>query len=353
MTKKFITSVLFLLFLLSGNISLSQEIIEPSDVKWYSIEEADSLLKIQAKPLFIDVYTEWCGWCKHMMKTTFANKGIANYMNRNFINVRFDAETFDTLSFQNKTYTNPGVGRQPKHDLAKFLLGGRYSFPTIVYMGRDKKFYPIPGYKKVPEIEAFLVYFAEDLFSSINLQDFDRYFKCTYKKSFEEKVMNAIPDSLCPDTSGIIKWYRLAEAEKLSKQSGKLIFVSTYTSWCQSCRVADSTNYRSKVIAELINDNFIPVKFNAASTESLSFFGKTYKGGTNTGPHQFTRAYIKQSFQMPTLLFINNTGQQITELHGFIPPASLEIILNYFADKANTNKKFEDYRKSFKNKIKY
>lgn len=353
MFKKFVKSILFILFLLCGNISLSQEIIEPSDVKWYSIEEADSLLKIQAKPLFIDVYTEWCGWCKHMMKTTFAHKGIANYMNRNFINVRFDAETFDTLTFQNKTYTNPGIGNKPKHDLAKFLLAGRYSFPTIVYMGRDKKFYPIPGYKNISELEPFLVYFAEDLYASVSLNDFDRYFKCAYQKNFEEKVMNTIPDSLRPDTTGIIKWYNLSEAEKLSKQSGKLIFLSTYTSWCQSCRVADSTNYRSKVIADIINENFIPVKFDAALTKSLNFFGKTFKAGAKFSPHELTRAYMKQSFQMPAFLFINNKGQQITELHGFIPPTTLESILSFFAEKAYANKKYEDYRKSFKNKIKY
>ncbi len=353
MAQKLYASIVFILFLFYGNNSLAQEIIAPSDVKWYSIEEADSLLKIQSKPLFIDVYTEWCGWCKHMMKTTFSHKGIANYMNQNFINVRFDAETFDTLTFRNKTYTNPGIGKKPKHDLAKFLLNGRYSFPTIVYMGRDKKFYPVPGYQKVAELEPFLVYFAEDLYTSVSLNDFDRYFKYAYKNNFEKKVLNVIPDSLRPDTTGNIKWYSLTDAEKLSKQSGKLIFVSTYTSWCQSCRVADSTNYQSKIIADIINKSFIPVKFDAASTERLSFFGKAYKGGTNTGPHQFTRAYIKQSFKMPTLLFINNKGQQITELHGFIPPSALESILSYFAEKAYVNKKYEDFRKTFKNKVKY
>jgi len=351
--RVFNTGILSILFLFLGGTSLSQEVIEPSKVEWYSIEEADSLLKLQPRPLFIDVYTEWCGWCKHMMKTTFAHKGIAAYMNQNFINVRFDAETFDTITFQNKTYTNPGVGRKPKHDLVKFLLGGRYSFPTIVYMGRDRKFYPIPGYKKVAELESFLVYFAEDLYSSISLHDFDRYFKCTYKKNFEEKVMKAIPDSLRPDTTGKIKWRSLAEAEKLSKETGKLIFMSMYTNWCQSCRVADSTNYRSEVIADIINKNFIPVKLDAASTENLDFFGKTFKAGGKSNPHELTRAYMKQSFQMPAQLFINNMGQQITELHGFIPPSTLESILSYFGDKDFGKKKFEDYRKSFKNRVKY
>ena len=50
--------------------------------------------------MFIDVYTDWCGWCKHMMKTTFANKGIANYINTQYIPVRFDAETLDTITFR-------------------------------------------------------------------------------------------------------------------------------------------------------------------------------------------------------------------------------------------------------------
>ena len=353
MTQKIISYSIFIFFLLFKTNSLSQTLIEPSPVKWYTIEQADSLLKTQNKPLFIDVYTEWCGWCTHMMKTTFANKGIAGYMNQNFINVRFDAETLDSLSFQGKTYTNPGIGKKAKHDLAKFLLNGRFSFPTIVYMGRDKKFYPVPGYQKIPELEPFLIYFAENLYTSVSLSDFDRYFKMAYKKNFEKKEINAIPDSLRPDTTGIVKWHRLSEAEKLSKQSGKLIFISAYTNWCQSCRIADSTNYRTKVIADIINKNFIPVKFDAAFNKDLIFFGKTFKAGGQYNPHGFTRAYMKQSYLMPTLLFINNKGQQITELHGFIPPKGLEIILNYFAEKAYVDTKFDDYRKTFKNKVKF
>jgi len=331
----------------------AQTLVSPSPVQWYSIEQADSLFNLQPRPLFIDVYTEWCGWCEHMMKTTFAHPGIAGFMNNNFYNVRFDAETFDTLTFHGKTYTNPGGANKPKHDLAKYLLSGRYSFPTIVYMSRNKQFYPIPGYKGISELEPFLVYFSEDLNTAVNLEDFDRYFKSSYPKNYEKKVMDAIPANLRPDTTGVVKWYTFEEAEKLSKQTGKPIFLSAYTTWCQSCRVADSINFRSKIIADILNTNFIPVKVDAASTQSITFFGNTFNSGGQFQPHEFVKAYMKTSYQMPAFVFINSAGQQITEIHGFIPPAPMETILNFFAAKAYEKQKYDEYRKTFINQIKY
>ena len=59
--KKLIT--LFFLFIGISIIGNSQETI-----KWMSIEEAVEANKVEPKLIFVDVYTNWCGWCKKMAK---------------------------------------------------------------------------------------------------------------------------------------------------------------------------------------------------------------------------------------------------------------------------------------------
>lgn len=44
------------------------------------------------KFLFIDCYTEWCGWCKVMDKNTFSNPEVISYMNEKFIAAKIDME---------------------------------------------------------------------------------------------------------------------------------------------------------------------------------------------------------------------------------------------------------------------
>jgi thioredoxin-related protein len=66
--------------------------------------------------MFIDVYTDWCGWCKKMDASTFQDINLAKYLNSNFYAVKLNAETSDSLSFMGKTYFNT---QQKK---VKFLL---------------------------------------------------------------------------------------------------------------------------------------------------------------------------------------------------------------------------------------
>jgi len=60
-------SVLTFLFLLPFSPS-NPEGTRPDDkaVMWYSWEEAVEANKEEPRKFFVDVYTDWCGWCKRM-----------------------------------------------------------------------------------------------------------------------------------------------------------------------------------------------------------------------------------------------------------------------------------------------
>jgi len=64
---------------------------QKSDVKWYSIQEVEKLLKQSPRPVFVDTYTDWCGWCKKMDQETFSHSVIADILNNRFYPVKFNA----------------------------------------------------------------------------------------------------------------------------------------------------------------------------------------------------------------------------------------------------------------------
>lgn len=150
-------------------------------IKWLDIEEAQALNKKKPKKIFIDTYTEWCGWCKKMDAATFVNPVIVKYMNDNFYAVKFDAERKDTVTFNSKQYVNPNPsGTRSSHQLAQELLGGRMSYPSFVFLDENlKKITIVPGYQKAPQFETILHFFGENAYLNQGFEEFNASFKGT------------------------------------------------------------------------------------------------------------------------------------------------------------------------------
>ena len=158
--------------------SFAQDSESKEAIKWYSWDEAITLNETTNKKIFIDVYTEWCGWCKRMDGSTFKDPKVIKYMNDNFIAVKFDAEQKDDIIYKDYTMIYVAQGRRGYHELAYSLLDGKMSYPAFVYLAEDARRITIsPGFKDASALLTELVFVSEDHFKTTTFDAFSKNYK--------------------------------------------------------------------------------------------------------------------------------------------------------------------------------
>ena len=130
-----------------------------SGIKWLTIEEAVELNKTTPKKFIVDIYTDWCGWCKTMDKTTFSEPVIASYLNEHFYSVKLNAEQKENIVINGQTFKFVESGRRGYHELAAALTNGNLSYPTVVLIDEKLGILEVsPGYKKPAEMDMLMHY---------------------------------------------------------------------------------------------------------------------------------------------------------------------------------------------------
>jgi thioredoxin-related protein len=154
-------------------------------VNWLTFEQAVEKSKTEKRKFFIDVYTDWCGWCKVMDKNTFSDPEVAKMLNEKFYPVKFNAEQKEDISFRGTTFKYVESGRSGYHELAAALLNNQLSYPTVVFV--DEEFTsvsPLAGYRKADEFHKFATYFAGDhnKKGQNSWKEFEKNYKSPYLK---------------------------------------------------------------------------------------------------------------------------------------------------------------------------
>ena len=161
-------------------------------INWVSVEEAQKLAaEDTTKVIMIDVYTSWCGPCKMMTKNTFGEKKTIDYINKNIIAVKFNAESNDTVTFNGHPFTNPGYDparahtRNSTHEFASIASNnGRLSYPTLVFLNHKSEIItPVSGYLKPDQLEPILHFLATSAYLTQDYEAFKKSFKSSYPTS--------------------------------------------------------------------------------------------------------------------------------------------------------------------------
>ena len=196
-TMKRITLMFALVIaIFSATSCLSQE-EKASKVKWMSVQDAVNQGQKDgknAKLIFIDCYTSWCGWCKVLDQKSFSNDTVAAILNYYYYPCKFDAEGKDVITIGGETY-NPSAksGRGASHELMKVIWAGQNGggYPTMAIRKGDFK--PVDclmGYLSPNELEPVLIYYAEGFNKEMSFEKFSDKYADKYRQDVLKKVLN-------------------------------------------------------------------------------------------------------------------------------------------------------------------
>src|SRR5258708_4350630 len=96
---------------------------KPEMLKWTTFNAGLSEAKKNDKKILLDIYTDWCGWCKRLDRDTYGNDKVAGYLKDKYVAIKLNAESGDTVRYKNKVYSQTQLAQS-------FGVTG---YPTIVF----------------------------------------------------------------------------------------------------------------------------------------------------------------------------------------------------------------------------
>ena len=334
---------------------------EKSLVKWMTFQEALEKNKTQPKPFIIDVYTDWCGWCKHMMKTTYSDQVIAQYINTWFYPVKFNAETTDTILYQGKNYVNAGKGPRSTHELAVKLLGNQLVYPTTLFANYSNGFMlNTSGFLESNKLLPLLIYTVENIYMSTQYENFEAGFNKTFVNPSKQpmsapwnpiqKIGDKTINEISSDNSKSQKNSKAGKTDKIKKDEAtetikkkKIIFL--YTEWCNGCKVMEKAVFEDTAILKHFKKEFNLYSFNAEEKDSVKFNGKTYKNdGTNGTPfHNLAMEFTHNTLALPTCIVLDENDKIINLIPQFLDIQVFNLVLNYYGKDVYKTENWNDY----------
>jgi len=171
-----------------------------SVVNWLSWEEALELNKKEKKKILVDVYTNWCRYCKQMEKTTLSDPYIVQYVNENYYPIKFNAEQKEEIVFNGKTYKYVGsFSRRGYHELAYEIMKGKMSYPTVVFINENLEvIQPVAGFLQKEKFEMIMTFFAENYYKAVPWKKFEHAYR-----TGKTKTRPLTPQDIQPEVQSV------------------------------------------------------------------------------------------------------------------------------------------------------
>ena len=147
--------IIIILFIINPLLTYSQG-AEKTEINWITLEKAKQYAKKYNKEILIFFYKKNCEYCDKMKKEALSDMQVINLINNNFLPVKIDSRTKDTIIYNGVAYGNQQPESSGRHDWRHDFYADVASFtrnnteqsttPTIVLFNNEfEKIKTIPG----------------------------------------------------------------------------------------------------------------------------------------------------------------------------------------------------------------
>ncbi len=132
-------------------------------VQWLSFDAAVAKAQKENKHLVVDVYTNWCGWCKVMDRQTYGNTEVADYLTENFALAKVNGESAARLMWQGRSLS--------EREFAKAV--GVSGYPSTFFMKPNAELLGgVAGYIKAPDMLIYAKFLHTKYYEKGKLAEF-------------------------------------------------------------------------------------------------------------------------------------------------------------------------------------
>jgi thioredoxin-related protein len=162
--KIIILPIILLLFVATG-LRAGDTKNSGTELKWKKLTTGLAEAKKSNKKVLLDVYTDWCKWCKKLDAEVYSETNISAYLQKKYVTIKLNAESTDSVTYQGKPSTEA--------ELAQAF--GVTGYPTIIFL--DAEGQPIDklgGFVNAEQFLPIIKFIGDDSYKSTSWEEYQK-----------------------------------------------------------------------------------------------------------------------------------------------------------------------------------
>lgn len=124
--------------------------------------------------------------------------------------------------------------------------------------------------------------------------------------------------------SAQVNWFTIEEAAvEQKKNPQKKLLVDFYTDWCGYCKVMEKKTLSQDDVSKFVNENFIPVKFNAEKQQTFTYRDEQFEllhASNGKQLNMFAYKALMGNLGYPSFVVVDEKGKFVDAAQGYFTP---------------------------------